>query len=388
MDRELYLSSIYMNSLARLNKISLVNNDEKAALLVKYGLIHKDLYSNAMMLYNTANEIYPNECDLQISLAVRDHSRRLIKTDNTPVSYDMALVIHFPSFIVTNSSHEHITVKDFFFRMIFTIDGSRFIINEFSGSRTTFSYADHTSNYRWSHLSRKGDSSYPPVFTSFCFGDGDIPLLRNQFNQTPDRSPRNVSTESAKIAVTREQIFRLLLLNIESYLKWESLEGGPHHRMADVFAHGNIWTPTLITNEVVHDRCDRIMNNYKHLIDCDIVFSNGTYQIVDNQKFDLSLANIIKNNFSSERSRNLLFKKGDDGTLYEISSVRTKGKVSDIPLIFQEKEYFCTVESDTVHIDNDTFYTNPLLKQYAKSILDYAINYESTKSSFIKRLQN
>lgn len=382
MNSTLYYDSIEMKTMTRLNKINILNNNERVDELIKTGYIHKDIYKDAVKLYEIANEVYPNECDLQLSLNIKQPgARTLFRKDHILLIYDLDLVIHFPLFVVTNSQKEEITVKDFFFRIELAMENNKIIINGFNGSRTTFSYADYTSNYRWSHLSGTANKNYPPIFTNFCFGDGDIPKLEVQFNQT------SIVPENTTV-MTREQIFRLLLLNIDSYLKWESLEGGPHHKMSEVFTHGNVWNPGLVVISTIVNHCSSILELYIGMIDCDIIFSNGMYQVVDNQKFDLSLANIINSEFTSSNRKNLLFKRGSDGTLYEISTIKENNSPSDIPLVFKEKEYFCVIESDAIIIDNSTYYTNPLLKQYAKSTLDYIINYESTKSSFIKRLQD
>lgn len=391
MNSSMYFDVIKLNSMARLNRIRIIYNEDRINYLVKHNLISKDSYDQVIKLYDIANEIYPNECDLQLSITpVRTEikNKSISKKPFYTIEYKPSLIIHFPSFITINSKSEKITVKDFFVRINFFMNDNTDIINIYNiqGTRTTFSYADYSSGYRWSHLANIKSLAYPPCYTDFCFGDGDIPKIVSRFNHTFD-------DVKEKLRVTKEEVFKLLLLSIEPYLNWESLEGGPHHRMSDVFEHGNIWTSDLVSNEAITSMTKIILKYHKSKIDCDIIYSNGLYQVVDNQKFDTSIANIILSNTSESQRKNLIFKKSSDGMLYDIRSINSdintkKIKISNIPVIFKQKDYFCSVDSEHITLESDNYYTNPLLKEHAKSSLDYTINYENSKSGFIKRLQN
>lgn len=346
-----------------INMQPIVGNMERVKKLMQLKLLSSALYIKALDVYEIANEIYPGQCDLQL-VPVQD-SRRY--------TYQFRLVIHFPILELKNSKGQHLTIKDFFFAIGLRMKANQIIISDFSGNRTTFSYIEAVSNYKFSHLSTNSLSNLP-IYTHFCFGEGDISLLQVRFNQT---NPRDKNT------------LRLLLFNIESYLCWESLEGGPYIKIENIFNQSRVYNPDRYSDSTMKQLVDKLVDNYLSELDCDVIFRQGVYQVSENQKLNDSLVTIINGHYSSDQRKSLLFLKGSDGTLYEVTQQRNIPNLNDQSIVFQQRQYrYTIVDSENQPTESEIFYINPLFKSYVKSNIERKFSEKISESNFVKQLQD
>jgi|TARA_R110000851_G_scaffold188214_1_gene338201 hypothetical protein len=135
----------------------------------------------------------------------------------------LIVTIRFPEFEIINGKQDHRTIKDLF--VTFEVNSTISIASGLQGRRTTFSIEDILSNYVHSHLpSGDRDGNYGYAYSNFCTGSGPI---------------NNIARDMR--AATGKRALRLLnayIIHIRDYVKWESLQGGPHYRMESV--RGNI----------------------------------------------------------------------------------------------------------------------------------------------------
>lgn len=349
-----------------INKISIIGNNERVTELIQKNLMTLEFYTKALSLYQVANEVYPDNCDL--------HLFRNKIEGTTHMEYRFAIIIRFPEITVTNSNKAKVVMNDFFYAIQLAMSGSEIIIERTMGERMTYSYLHAVSSYKFSHLSGGGDLTTNPRFCHFCYGDGDIPLLVTKFNNV---APRDMG------------IFRLFLFNIESYLSWESLEGGPYIRISQIHNQINLYDSSCMNDGTRKVYIERLMRHISEL-DSNIVIKNGIYLISDDSVFNDSIVKIISSHFSSNDQKRLLFRKGVDGNLYQINSQsRRIMSLSTHPYIFQQREYYYTISNTSEEVEkSEIFYINPEFKTHVKSTIEYQLNQKIIEANFIKQLQD
>lgn len=363
------------------NMKSIVNDADHVSNLITTRVLDPNLYEEGLKLYKIADSVYPGECDLQL-LPYVESITLANGQDSSKIVYHLALIIHFPLLFMTNSNEVNHPIKDFFFRMTLKMDEGRVQIYEYRGQRTTVSYAEYKSGYRFSHLKVKAFNE-PPIFLQFCFGDGDLPRLKTQFNCT--------ASSVSNGHVTRYDIFKMLCFNIEPYLSWESLEGGPFMKLSQVFDQATLYSSNNIISFDLEQYTIKVMRaSDSKDIDCDIVVLNGIYEVVDNSRLDESLVKIaIK--WGVHR---LIYKKDIEGNLYystSLPSVRRKPTpvLSDIPIQFQQRLYSFTVETEAeIEIIENKYFIHPIFKENVRKAISSAINKQVYTANFIERFHN
>lgn len=157
-----------------------------------------------------------NQYTLNRLLDIGEGSGGVIGHMRTATLY--TITIHFSKLVVQNGRREH-TIEDLFIRLQISPAFNSSRINGggsyFQGTRTSLSYAEISSGYGFSHLS--GGWSPTRGFRDFCLGHTafaiDCTDLMNSWNQTR---------------------FLAFCFQLEGYLTWESLEGGPYTSINDV----------------------------------------------------------------------------------------------------------------------------------------------------------
>lgn len=129
------------------------------------------------------------------------------------------LYIHFPIINISNSLEQRHTIKDMYVK----IEINRVYIY---GWRKTLSYKEYKSSYSHSHTPFNIGS-----FSKFCLGS----------------SVFNSLVMDVMVCKSRAN-WEMLLLSIENYLSWESLEGGPYRKIADIGNTSCVSTSELSSN--------------------------------------------------------------------------------------------------------------------------------------------
>lgn len=132
---------------------------------------------------------------------------------------DFDVIILFPELTLTNSqAGEHI-IKDLYvkFRVATNMEllysGSVYKAGiSMTGRRGKFTLKEFESNYIHSHLPAKSWD-----WSNFCLGSSQFKIL----------------LEETRMELT-EDAWMKVFLSLPNYVKWESLEGGPHHKIANI----------------------------------------------------------------------------------------------------------------------------------------------------------
>lgn len=126
------------------------------------------------------------------------------------------LIIHYPEVTITNELGMSITVKDLWAKTRIINQGK--IFNYFELTRSTFTRNEAIDGYVHSHV-RTRDASDLGQFSASCLGSGPI-----------KETIHNLHT-----ATYNEENWMLYFVELDKYIKTESLAGGPHRRMANIY---------------------------------------------------------------------------------------------------------------------------------------------------------
>lgn len=129
------------------------------------------------------------------------------------------IIIHYPNFTIRNKNGSTHRIKDLYVRFLVELKPSgKISLCKLWGIRGTMTPMEISFGYMHSHL-------HPPSYGTdqivswqwFCLGQAQVELARIEFN-----SEFSLDT------------FELLLYSIESYIKWESLDGGPYRKIGEI----------------------------------------------------------------------------------------------------------------------------------------------------------
>ena len=132
------------------------------------------------------------------------------------------LVIYFPEIVIKNSLDLEHTITDLFVR--FKFDDFFVAKGTLEGKRITLSIREFLNGYGHSHLCPPG-----VAWNDFCLGHD---AFSNQMRYFSELCYQDL--DSKKISDLSEIDVLGALLNLSSYIGWESLEGGPHRKIEDL----------------------------------------------------------------------------------------------------------------------------------------------------------
>jgi hypothetical protein len=260
---------------------------------------------------------------------------------------DNAVIIYFPEIIITNSKNLFNKVDDLYIRFKlnqFDIE-SCWLGVAFEGTRTKLTLRDFQSNYTHSHL--HGSSRYK--FSNFCLGSSDFNLILQEIMSAPTKYN-----------------WELLLMSLENYLKWESLEGGPYCKIEDIKYRNSHIEYESILNElykwggnIPNTAFDLVRNSFtvsainKHFAECVNEYAGiRDAENYTNEQLDSWLSCAVSD--IEENSTPLIFKGNIIPRVVYYNEVAEEGK--KLPVSIQLMSQYATTLSDE-------------LKQFSKEII-------------------
>jgi hypothetical protein len=156
-----------------------------------------------------------------ITKRIKDLAGKLYGKDNVDVvksGSSLKTTIRFPKVTIKNSRGDSRTITDLYVKFTFNHQ-TLTVLYETYGRRGSLTVSDILSGYRHSHLTRaRGREGWG--FTPFCTGSGPI-------NGIVRRSAAARGEEALKH-------LDAYIIHLRDFVAWESLEGGPHYRMANI----------------------------------------------------------------------------------------------------------------------------------------------------------
>lgn len=135
------------------------------------------------------------------------------------------IIIRHDNVVITNSIEQskHIgTLFTYLFGLKLK-DGQLLIAPFMKGTRLTYSFSDIISNYTHSHMT----SNAMRTFSTFCTGSENSIFYGTNGNDT-------VHFDGINYKFMSELDIEGLMIAIQDFIRWESLEGGPHRKMESV----------------------------------------------------------------------------------------------------------------------------------------------------------
>ena len=289
------------------------------------------------------------------------------------------LDIHFPNLTITNSKHESIDLTNVYFRLKFNPNGNIGLL----GTRGSISLPEFENNYSHSHLS---SNTKIGEYTEFCLGTGEIDdqkdALRIAMNGLKDFLKKGHSRSYATLEDIQKDI-RIrsthLLLQIEPYLSWESIEGGPYITMKDIFnRNGDIRPLSRDDERTFFRRIKAGLIPYG----VPIKFNNGRFVVSDNEELEQALINAEKATSAAQGNTEWYVRKDKSGSYFPYSTESTIDRLPKAYVLFNG-EYRPVTMSKVPDLIKNNYYIHPQLKKYVIKQIEYLITIQSAEKNIL-----
>lgn len=156
------------------------------------------------------------------------------------------ILVYFPKITVTNEYDESIDIEEVYIRV--PIDRYGKLVSSFEIIRTKYSYEQYESGYMHSHA-HSGISRTSRDWRGMCLGSGPLVTTTHTLKNSYDLD-----------------IWRLFCIELDEYLKVESVAGVPYIRMNRVGNNSDLYNYN-ITSDGYHDIQYRIQGYYSFFKD-------------------------------------------------------------------------------------------------------------------------
>lgn len=266
-----------------------------------------------------------------------------IQEDFDDYKYNMSLILRFPEVTIRNGRRGKRVLYDLFVRLKFN---EKLVLTEgMHGRRGSVTYSEYKTGYRHSHL--PSSSSHTENISSicdwkkFCLGSSEIAAIQRDWKIDRDSS----IGEAFNIIQ-----FELFMYQIQAYVSWESLGGGPHIRMENVTRHEGITTISNYDLERSY-RSVNLLTSFKSSFDKD-----KNKFIVDKEDLETQLTKL--------QVGTLIQKTGDGKYIYNDQESSTN-LINDIEA--ENKKL----------LDSESTFNNYLFR--GKAFPTYILDYEKTE---------
>ncbi len=169
----------------------------------------------------------------------------------------IALYLYYPEITISNSIGEKHTMKDMVVRLYLNPTG---VEPDMQGKRFSYTKKELRCRYTHSHLDQGLEES--DDFGHFCLG-GDSTLRKY--------------LAKIQTSCTLDQ-FELLLVQIEQYLAWESIEGKPYISISRLFTAETVSTPSYLDSNLT----DKVAREFIEHLTPEHLFQVNEYQYILN----------------------------------------------------------------------------------------------------------
>lgn len=307
--------------------------------------------------------------------------------------YEISFIIHYPKTQISNSNEQSRELLDLI--VVLPISFSRtnncVYTKHIQGTRVTLLQDEWTRGYMHSHLPlipKLINHSYCLLANNFCIGSEDLSELDIELS---------VEFDADK--------FELMLYTIDSFVAWESLEGGPYYKLSNIVIEDVLIRVTTDSSKIVS-----IYQNFKNneldalsKLPFNFVFIDGIFKI----KKDLIFIEFIKNSFLKNEHlianvKDIICKKGTDNKFYTYPNLgqiinspvevmnNLKSIEPGIPFLYiQGKELnFNILPIETTTIDISEYGVYPKFLDYVAEQLESQIYKACVRGSGIHYIEN
>lgn len=217
------------------------------------------------------------------------------------ITFSLGILIRFPEITIKNSRLESHIIKDLVLCLPLVCKRN-LLPATLRGVRLTVTSAELKKKYQHSHIPTgkfPNSDNFILQAAPFCLGEGNISFLLGK---------------SVRITTFERRIFERLLMEIETFVAWESLEGGPYINMENIkeslstSLRPTPYEPTIEGNiEEVAEFTAGILckdSAYRNLL----VFykENGKFKISPTESLEKSIHYWVKSRYPTFYENNLL----------------------------------------------------------------------------------
>lgn len=177
------------------------------------------------------------------------------------------LLVYFPELNITNTARRKHKIVDLWMKFHFNF---MYRMTSMGGTRSSKSYQEYQAGYNHSHMHTSRDCSRDTLL-SCCLGETHYRTLQTQLFAGFDKTDMT-----------------LFMQQLEDYLSWESLQGGPHIRMESIGnrnynTYNRSYLSVNVLNQTYQDFLRKYPNGYNIQLE-----DNGFYfkfKVVKDEEF-------------------------------------------------------------------------------------------------------
>lgn len=397
--------------------------------LISEGEISEKNKIELISMMANLEETYPDHWDIQISKIRYNYTILYDNSSNYGASsftekrgiYKLCfdIIIHYPEFVISNGRNRH-TIRDLYVKSKYfeAPTGNIFIngnsttqeylnlnpeinqhngfyvkFNDFSiqtyiqGLRGSLTEAEYIKGYLHSHLG--GRTDYKLDYGNFCLGTGEI-------NQTLMLLKAEFSSE----------LYQLFLLQLDAYVRWESLAGVPHMRINEIPNHARLSRLPSLRIAVI----ESFLRTLKYYWRNGRSYDNNTFMdrlrplpfaeripklnwkvidgrtvIIDDEQFDRFLR-IYDDPY--DYPANIVLYQDTEGYYYGIACINTgvvRANITRKTFVFKGEAKSLGVITEVESNINENFIFHPKIKEVVKQELEAYGNNNKIKTSLNER---
>lgn len=297
--------------------------------LIQIKEIVKSNKKNLLEIKKSLTEIFGDNWDIQ--------------EDFENLKYNMSLILRFPEVTIRNGRKGKRVLYDLFVRLKFN---EKLVLTEsMHGRRGAVTYSEYKTGYRHSHL--PSSSSHTEATSNicdwkqFCLGSSEIAAIQRDWIIDRDSSVG----EAFNIIQ-----FELFMYQIQAYVSWESLGGGPHIRMENVTRYEGITT----------------ISNYD----------------LERSYRSVNLLTSFKSSFDKDKNKFIVDKEDLEAQLTKLQVGTLIQKTGDGKYIYSDQESSTNLINDIEAenkklLDSESTFNNYLFR--GKAFPTYILDYEKTE---------
>jgi len=269
--------------------------------------------------------------------------------------------LYFNEIVIKNSYNSQHNIKDLFVVIKFSLNrGSYELSSDLTGYRTFLTKNEAAVSYLHSHLSSCGN---------FCLGHGPLDKFMEKHGCSLILSNDNID------------LFDEMLLMINQYVRWESIEGIPHRYMSSVVLN-NKPEYEQVSNEFISNQDWVKKSENLNPSFLEQLFNNSTQIFLKENKYVLKFDTkyLVDNSFSTIEEEFLYLYKGSDGNLYvkNNNSGNRKNKALAglnsqynvvLPITLESGKIIDQFSTDENASDNKIVFKKILNKQFLSNVI-------------------
>jgi hypothetical protein len=350
-------------------------------------IVTEDSFNQLRIAIRTAQEVHTGSWDLKIN------------QESTEDWFSIeGIIVHFEEFPIVNSRGATHPIQDLFVIVKLSlktgIGMGNLNVSGLDGFRTTYGYKEYISNYTHSHLPTSKSQitnaarnyNINQMVTSFCRGSGHI----NDFIA-------EVNCDSDGIT---EINFTPFMVQILGLVSWESLEGGPHRKIASIKlipASGSLYhMPTALVKDSIYPKllrvCKHIKNNSENdTIPLNFKLENDSYVLLKDETFAEFVKQVgVKENIHPSE---FMCIENLDGQHYRLGQTPGYEQAPDTDgfnFVFQGREIPIQIESPPTIAREEELKTivYPEILEQLKKHIEYDVNFKKIRKSTVDKYSN